>query len=221
MQDYAASVAGSHIRVTRLNADGTMATGPNASYVTKAFISFSLTPENEAGDEFTQKTAGGEVCISVKNFDSLKRVTLQIAICNPDPEFTEIATGGTLVTSGGGTPTTIGWLAPETGTDALPNGVAIEVWSKAYIDGKPANANRYFHWLVPYAVLTNSGDRVIQNDILATSFEGWGVGNDALLDGAVHAVAPWPSAITNRAYGMIRTNVVPAATGYVAITAGP
>lgn len=219
MQDYAASVAGSHIRITRLNADGTLATGATASYVTKAFISLSITPENEAGDEFTQKTAGGEVCISVKNFDSLKRVTLQIAICNPDPEFTEIATGGTLVTTGApGSETNIGWLAPATGTDALPNGVCVEVWAKAYIDGKPAPSNRYFHWLIPYAILTNSGDRVIQNDILATQFEGWGVGNSSLLDGEVHATAPWPSAITDRSYGFIRTNTLPTGNGYVAIT---
>jgi hypothetical protein len=217
-QDYAASVAGTHIRITRLQADGTLATGANASYVTKAFISLGITPENESGDEFTQKTAGGEVCISVKTPDTLKRVTLQIAICNPDPEFTEIASGGTLVQDAGTPANTLGWLAAPTGTDALPNGVAVEVWAKAMVNGKPAASNPYYHWLIPYAILTPSGDRVIQNDILATTFEGWGVGNAALLDGAVHATAAWPSTITDRAYGYIRTSTTPSGNGYVAIT---
>lgn len=212
-QDYAALVAGTHIRITRLNSDGTLMTGPSASYVTKAFVSFGLTPENEAGDEFTKKTAAGEVCTSVKVPDTLKRVTIQLEICNPDPEFTEIATGGKAITSGG---ETIGWLAPEIGVDALPNGVAIEVWGKAYVNGKPASTNPYYQWLVPYAVLTNSGDRVIQNDMMATTFEGWGVGNATLLDDAVHATALWPVQ-TDRAYGYVRTSSTPAGNGYVAI----
>lgn len=214
-QDYAASVSGSHIRITRLNSDGTLMTGASASYVTKAFVSLGITPEREDGDEFTQKTASGEVCVSVKTADTLKRVTLQIALCNPDPEFTEMATGGVLLSSGG---QSVGWLAPETGVDATPNGVAVEVWAKAYVNGKPASTRPYFHWVIPYAVLYQSGDIVIQNDILATAFEGWGVGNVGFNHGPAAPAWPWQS---DRAYGYARVATVPAGTGYQTVTPNP
>lgn len=217
-QDYAASVAGTHIRVTRLNADGTPATGANAAYVTSAFMSVSMTPEYEEGDEFTQKAADGTVCASFKAADTLKRVSLEVSICNPDPEFTEIIAGGTLltatVTNADATTTTetVGWAAPEVGKDATPNGVAIEVWSKAIIDGKVAPRNPYFHWLFPYAIMRPSGDRVIENGMLANSFEGWGIGN-AQFDSIA---APLWAFQTDRAFAYSRTASIPAGIGYQA-----
>lgn len=212
-QDYAASVAGTHIRVTRLNPDGTPATGQNASYVTTAFMSVSMTPEYEEGDEFTQKAADGTVCATYKAPDTLKRVTLEVAICNPDPEFTEIISGGVLLT--GDTDTeSIGWAAPEIGKDALPNGVAIEVWSRAIIDGKPASTNPYWHWLFPYAIMRPGGDRVIENGMLANSFEGYSVGNEGFGDGP--AAPLWPH-ISDRASAFARTASVPTGTGYQAV----
>ncbi len=35
----------------------------------------------------------------------------------------------------------------------------------------------YFHWVFPYAKLRQSGDRVIENGMLASTFEGYGLGN--------------------------------------------
>ena len=215
-QDYAASVSGTHIRITRLGADGAPLVGASNSYVTKAFVSLSMSPEFEDGDEFTRKTASGEVCISVKSPDTLKRVTLSLSLCNPDPEFTQMLSGGVLLSDSGTPANTVGWLAPATGVDPNPNGVAIEVWSKAMLNGKPAPTNPYYHWLIPYAVMRLSGEQVIQNDILETTFEGWGVGNAAFDDGPDVPHWPWQS---DRAYGYARTNAVPAGTGFQAVVA--
>lgn len=210
-QDYAASVSGTHIRVSRLNADGTIATGENASYVTSSFMSLSMTPEYEDGDEFTQKAADGTVCATFKAPDTLKRVSLEVAICNPDPEFTEIIAGGKLLTSEGSPSTSLGWASPEIGKDAMPNGVAIEVWSRAIVDGKPASVNPYWHWVFPYAVMRPGGDRVIENGMLANSFEGWAVGNEGFGDGPAAPLWPYQS---DRAFAYARTSAVPAGTGY-------
>ena len=49
-QDYAASVQGVAIRVTRLDASGNLLTDPGDSYTTSAFLSASFTPEYEEGD---------------------------------------------------------------------------------------------------------------------------------------------------------------------------
>ena len=210
-QDNASSVAGMAIRLTRLSADGTLVVGPSASYVTKKFVSLGFTPEYETGDEFTTKAADGSVCVTWKAPDTLKRVTLSIALCNPDPEFTEMIAGGTLLSSGG---TSVGYKAPLVGVDATPNGVAIEVWSIANVAGRQASVNPYWQWVFPYAQMHLAGERAIQNDLLATSFEGWGVGNVGFGDGP--AAPLWPFA-SDSPVAYARTTTIPVGTGYQAV----
>lgn len=211
--DNASSVAGMAIRVTRLAADGNLVTGPSASYVTKKFVSLGFTPEYETGDEFTTKAADGSVCVTWKAPDTLKRVTLSIALCDPDPEFTEMISGGTLLSAGG---KSVGYKAPLVGVDATPNGVAIEVWSIANVNGRQASVNPYWHWVFPYAQMHQAGERAIQNDLLATSFEGWGVGNDGFGDGP--AAPLWPFA-SDSPVAYARTTAIPVGTGYQTVTA--
>ena len=106
--------------------------------------------------------------------------------------------------------------------DALPNGFALEVWSNAIQGGKRAAENPYWRWLFPYAVLRQSGDRVIENGILANSFEGWAVGNAPFGEGpsgAGHG-SPWEFTAA-RAYQYARSADTPTPqNGYVPITAG-
>ena len=210
--DNASSVAGMAIRLTRLQANGSLVTGPSASYVTKKFVSLGFTPEYETGDEFTTKAADGSVCATWKAPDTLKRVTLSIALCDPDPEFTEMIAGGTLLTKGG---KSIGWKAPLVGADATPNGVAIEVWSIANVGGRQAAENPYWHFVFPYAQMHMAGERAIQNDLMATSFEGWAVGNPGFTDGP--AVPQWPFAADSPVQ-YARTDAIPAGTGYQSAT---
>ena len=105
----AASVAGVSLRVTRLDAEGNLLNGPTDSYLTTAFIRVSFTPEYEEGDEITEKAADGTVCVSFKAPDTLKRVNMEIAICDPDPEISALMSGG-LILSG---PQTDAQGAPE------------------------------------------------------------------------------------------------------------
>lgn len=210
--DNASSVAGMAIRLTRLDASGALVTGPSASYVTKKFVSLGFTPEYETGDEFTTKAADGSVCVTWKAPDTLKRVTLSIALCDPDPEFTEMIAGGTLLSSGG---QSVGYKAPLVGVDATPNGVAIEVWSIANVNGRQAATNPYWHWVFPYTQMHQAGERAIQNDLLATSFEGWGVGNVGFGDGP--AAPLWPFA-SDAPVAYARTTAIPTGTGYQSAT---
>ena len=212
--DYAASVTGSHIRVTKLTANGKFATGASASYVSQSFISVSFTPEYEDGDEFTQKNAAGAVCVTFKAPDTLKRVNLSVAICNPDPDFTAVIAGGTILGNGEG------WAAPAVGSDPTPLGVAIEVWSNAVVDGKPAAGKPYFHWIFPYVKMRESGERVIQNDILATEFEGYGVGNAGFGSGPAAPAWAYPQ-VASRPYAYARSAGVPAVSGYATATNTP
>ena len=187
-QDYAASIQGVSIRVTRLDASGNLLNNPGDSYTTSAFMRLSFTPEYEQGDEIVEKSANGVICVSYRAPDTLKRVTMELAICEPDPELTQLVSGGLLLRKNYGTYAapnrkSIGWSSPAVGDDPAGNGVAIECWSFAVADGKRAGTNPYFHWVFPYARLRQSGDRVIENGMIATTFEGYGLGNSLFANG--------------------------------------
>lgn len=187
-QDYAASVQGVSIRVTRLDAAGNLLNAAGDSYTTSAFLRVSFTPEYEEGDEIVEKSADGTVCVSYKAPDTLKRITMELAICEPDTELSQLLSGGLLLRKNLGTFGTpdnqsIGWAAPAVGDDPAGNGVAIECWSFAVKDGKRASVRPYFHWIFPYVKLRQSGDRVIENGLLANTFEGYGLGNDLFAAG--------------------------------------
>ena len=187
-QEYAASVQGVSIRVTRLDAAGNLLNGAGDSYTTSAFLRTSFTPEYEEGDEIVEKSADGTVCVSYKAPDTLKRITMELAICEPDTELSQLISGGLLLRKNFGSfaspnNKSVGWAAPSVGDDPTGNGVALEVWSFAVADGRRAATNPYFHWVFPYVKLRQSGDRVIENGMLATTFEGYGLGNVAFGSG--------------------------------------
>jgi hypothetical protein len=187
-QDYAASIQGVSIRVTRLDAAGNLLNNPGDSYTTSAFMRVSFTPEYEEGDEITEKSANGTICVSYKAPDTLKRVTMELAICEPDPELTNLMSGGLLLRKNLGTfaapnRSSIGWSSPGIGDDPAGNGVAIECWSFAVKDGKRAATLPYFHWVFPYCRMRQSGDRVIENGMIASTFEGYSIGNSLFGDG--------------------------------------
>lgn len=116
-QDYAASVQGVAIRVTRLDAAGNLLNGAGDSYTTSAFLRASFTPEYEEGDEIVEKSADGTICVSYKAPDTLKRITMEIAICEPDPELTALMSGGLLLRKNFGSfaspdNKSVGWASP-------------------------------------------------------------------------------------------------------------
>jgi hypothetical protein len=211
-QDYAASIQGASIRVTRLDAAGNLGTNPGDSYTTSAFMRLSFTPEYEQGDEIVEKSANGVICVSYRAPDTLKRVTMELAICEPDPELTQLISGGLLLRKNIGTfaapdRKSIGWASPAVGDDPAGLGVAIECWSFAVADGKRAASLPYFHWVFPYARLRQSGDRVIENGMIATTFEGYGLGNSLFGDG-LDDRWEFPTA-TERPYSYARASWAP------------
>ena len=211
-QDYAASIQGVSIRVTRLDAAGNLLNAAGDSYTTSAFIRASFTPEYEEGDEITEKAADGTVCVVYKSPDTLKRITMELAICEPDPELTQLLSGGLLLRKNLGTFGTpdrksIGWSSPAVGDDPAATGVALEVWSNAIKDGKKSATLPYFHWVFPYAKLRQTGDRVIENGMLANTFEGYGLGN-ALFGSGLDERWEFPVA-TERPYSYARATWAP------------
>ena len=134
-QDYAASVQGVSLRITRLDGSGNLLGGPTDSYTSTAFIRVSFTPEYEEGDEITEKNADGTVCVSFKAPDTLKRVTMEIAVCDPDPVLSALLSGGVvLLWQDNTTGDHPGWASAQVGEDPSGDGVAVEVWSRAIVE---------------------------------------------------------------------------------------
>jgi len=215
-EDYAASVQGVAIRATPLNSTGGLVV--SESYISKSFIRVSFTPEYEEGDEITEKNADGTICVTFKAPDTLKRVTMEIAVCDPDPVLSAMLSGGVVLAGkalpGDADNSALGWASAQVGEDPSGDGVAVEVWSRAIVDGKPAQPNPYFHWVFPYVKTRLSGDRVIENGLLANTYEGFGVGNDSF-DGGPDDGGPtewrWPD-VTDRPYMYARSANFPDVT---------
>lgn len=182
MVDYASSIQAVALRVTKLGADGAPLVGADNAFVTSQFTRVSFTPEYEAGEEIQQKAADGTNCVYYKMDDVLKKVNLEVAICNPQPEAYEMLAGGSLLGAG---PEPLGWAAPEIGEVAVPDGVGLEVWTRAIVNGRPAVVNPFIRWVFPYIKTRMDGERVMENGLMAHAFSGEGFGNAEFGDGPV------------------------------------
>jgi hypothetical protein len=178
-----ASVSGLALRASKLAVSGAPLAGVDTAYVTSKFMTLGFTPEYTEGDEVEEKAADGSVCVYFKLPDILKRVTFTLTICAPSPELTEILVGGTLLDDGGSPPDIVGYASPLTGVESTPFGISLEVWSRAVEGGRLADPNPYWWWVFPSVQMRLSGERVLENGMLANTFEGWGVGNENFADG--------------------------------------
>lgn len=194
--DGAGSLFGLGMRVTRLDATGGPLAGANNCYVSDALVKVDLGLEYEEADEIVQKNGAGRICVSYKAPDALKRGTIEeLQICTPDPNLLPFIMGGDVIEDADavGGARAIGYKAPEVGVDPMPNGVGIEVWTRAIIGGSYAGSLPYFHWIVPRAFLKPSeGFTISGEDPMVPEFEGfstqsqgWGEGPDGLLDNDV------------------------------------
>jgi len=199
--DFASSVQGVRLRITPLQEDGTKVPTGHV-LVTEGFISQTITPEYEDGEEIAEKSANGQVCISWKAPDTLKRVTVGLSVCSPDPEVAVLLAGGDLLWSTPGDEI-IGYSAPAVG-GALGAPCALEIWSYANSGGKPAAGLPYWRWIIPYAKLRFDGDREFTNGALANEFSGYGVGNAALV------LTDWTEGGLDRPFAYKRVATIPA-----------
>jgi hypothetical protein len=202
------SVQGVALRVTRLNLDGTAVydTGtpsvPDNIYTTNRFVTVTFTPVYDGANTIQQQTANGNFSVTYQTSDIFQRIEVSIQIAGPDPEFNEIAMGGTILRDDEDRP--VGWAPTATGEVDQPNGVALEVWSLAITGGRPDIARPYYHWMFPRLFLHPSDDSTLENDVLAWNATGWGNSNP---DFATSAQEGWEWS-TDRPYQYARVEAV-------------
>lgn len=192
------------MRFTRLNANGSPMVGPENAYQTDALVQMQFGLEYEEGEEIIQRNGSGRICLTYKAPDSLKRATITgLQFCTPDPNVLEFLIGGEIIEDAEGNQ--IGYRAPEVGSEPMPNGVSVELWTRAIIEGSYAG---YFWWVFPRTFLRPSGDWTASgSDALIPEFEGFGTQNANWGDGPTN---DWVYA-SDRVWQYIQTDEFPIA----------
>lgn len=158
------------LRVARLDDDCLSIPGAHNGAVSTAIVRLQSSPEYDAGQEFLQKNGCGDICISLRDLDKLKRMTLQMELCTRDLELIEILTGATLYTVDG----VVAGLARRGVGAEDPPGVSLELWTRAVdtAGNCASSGNRWWRWVYPRATFT-LGDTTLENGIATVQLTGF------------------------------------------------
>jgi hypothetical protein len=199
------SIKGKTVRLTRLDECGLIAEGSCTTLVSDCFVSVTMTGEYEAGDEFIQKNAWGELCINDKDGDVLKRVSVAIQFAELNPDALDIIAQANPVISGYDT------IGASFGTELNQSSFALEVWTKRTGQDCAPEGVEWGYFLVPF--IKNGkidGDITIENGVLTVTLMG-----DAFPATANWGDGPYsPNAFietfpTGDIFGMVVTTVQP------------
>jgi len=157
------SIKGLVARATRLDDVGKWVSGASGSAVSKGWIKIDFSGQSEAGTEYVQKNAAGELCINDKDADAFKGYDITIDFCNVDPELFELLAGVRVVEDYNGD--VVGFAAGE--DIRLTGGFALEIWTQR------ANVGGYIYNLLGW-VGSNSlgGDFTIEQAAATFQIKG-------------------------------------------------
>lgn len=166
-------VRGNVLRVTRLNGCGQPVYGEGNQVVSDGFVTISMSPEVEEGEEVNVVKANGKTCVSDKPCDQLKWYTVEYEFCEVDPDLLQIMnpTWEKILDNQGDT----------CGIDAVgeldcSTGYALELWMDVYGEtdacvGQEAQGV-WGYMLLPYNVGGAPGDFEVGNEGISFNLTG-------------------------------------------------
>lgn len=161
--------------------------GPNNLYVTDALVTLAAKWAKEAGDEIKEKDGCGDLAVYYKGQASLLRMDLTITLVQPDPQVSEMLSGGgSTITDG----TAIGFAAPPLGTVSPNDCLSVELWTKRIRKGKVDTVYPYAWWVYPWTMNWSPGDHDHGDKNLALTFDGEAYENPNWFDGPAN---DWPA----------------------------
>lgn len=183
--DGAGSLFALAIRVTLLGADGAPLVGTQSAYITDALVKAEIGLTMNETEQVTQLNGTGVACVSYQAPASVQRGAISgLQICQPDPVLKKFMLGGDIIMSAGPTPAPIGYRAPLANVPQNPNGMSVELWSRAIVGSSYAATLPFIHWVLPRCTLAPSGTWALAADAaMVPEFEGyseqntgWGTG---------------------------------------------
>lgn len=187
------------VRATRLADDGTVAPGPDNSYVVSDVIQLQFTPNIREGAEHELVGGCGGCVIAQKtDEDNLRRFDLELQAGRLEPGFLEMLLGAVVID---GTSGALGFLYGAKRDCATPQPrVAFEGWSKRWTtDDEQDPVYPWWHWLWP-SVAFVPGQNTLQADFGPVVMAGksrantaWGSGpyGDQPTDVLANQIAVW------------------------------
>jgi hypothetical protein len=164
------------IRVTRLNADGTPASGPNNVYVSDNPIQLGVTPVYAAGKDVD--LVGGCDCLvaTYRGKDKMKRLDFELDHAKMEFGLFEMMTGSPVIMAAGDI---IGnWFNDNSfdcSAEAQPN-VCFEGWQTGWSNDHQDATWPYLHWIWP-STSWSVGVDTLQNDFNQPKVGGYSRGN--------------------------------------------
>jgi len=202
------SIKGKVVRLTRLDECGNVVVGSCTTVVSECFVSVTLSGEYEAGTEFLQKDAWGELCINDKDPDILKRVNVSIEFAEINPDSLDIITGANAIVSGSNT------IGATWGTALNESSFALEVWTKRTgVDCTDPAEQEWGYFVVPYVRNGKiDGDITIENNSLTMTVMGEGFPAPSTWNTTPYAQNPLSEPFpTGDIFGVVVTTVQPPA----------
>lgn len=183
------SVQGLCLRLTRLDAccvppvSGT----PGALVLSDSFITLNLTAELEEPDEFIVKLANGKLCLNELGCATLKRYTVEVTLCNADPDLFNITGGVNLVLDFEGN--VVGYEIDQNLGDC--GKFSMEFWTRVPQDQCVSSdgTTTYLYWLLPCLQNGRIGDITIENGPLEFTFTADAIPSSAWGRGPFNVVA--------------------------------
>lgn len=201
------------LRVTRLNALGVPVAGANNMYVSDALTTVAFAWDVTAGQVIEEANGCGAITLAFEAPSTLKRGNITITLLTPDPQLSELLSGGDVLTTGGA----VGYAAPPLAA-LTESPVSIEVWAKRIRGGRVDPTFPYAWWVYPWVSYLRPADHTQDNAALKPAFEGQAFENTGWYNGPLN---DWPLPnLSNRVYQWIPTATIPTAVcGYQAVAA--
>lgn len=166
------------LRVTRLNADGTVAAAPSNHYVSDKPMMLTVAPDVSAGD--SKIIINGCDCAQVtyRGKDKLIRFNLTLQMAALEPGLSEILTGAGILTNpateliGNSFPIQTNCAGAQNSTAFGQPPSAIEAWQDLWVGDQQNSNPRYVRWIFPMAFF-QLDQYQMQNDFSLPQFVGY------------------------------------------------
>lgn len=181
------SLGACRLRITLLDSTGCVASAADNSLVLSDMISLVKTPNIDTGTDTTLIGGCGCKVASYKAPDSIKRYDLTLSVPLRSAALEGILlTGnaaGSVLYDDSVTPVPVGASAPTAlGCDEEQTPVAIEIWTKNWVDDAQDPDLPWIHWVFPQTLWV-PGAETANNDFAQPDYAGFTRGNSCWGDG--------------------------------------
>lgn len=171
------------LRVTKIDpTSGCVVSEADNGFVLEDIISVAVAPSVESGTDTTLIGGCGCKIATYKAQDILKRYDLTLTTPIKSAALESLLTDGGVLYDNSTHPVPVGYSFPTDIACDEQVPVAIEFWTKNWVDDAQDGTLPWIHWVFPYTLWT-PGPQTVNNDFSQPDFVGFSRSNDCWGDG--------------------------------------